>query len=504
MALADFFGRNAVAVSQVIAGFDEATFTDTISSATIGLTFGIDVAESWEGRCLLDMSVRLLARLYPTVILNPGRGAEQVAEQLSSLATSINPKINIGSPSEATKTIAVGTEFPSVANAAQVVYAGCNGWDAHVSEIEAKPTGCSKNPFGAGAAAALACGKVFSLIFAQDAQRVLFSPDLTLSVLDGAPTATQDPLLLSDVCLADGTVLVGLGAIGNAVVWAFTRSDVRGALGLIDHEHIELSNLQRYTLTLRGDEGRLKVEHLASQFNGRLRPLPYAAEWSSFVSANGYEWDQVIVALDSARDRRSVQASLPRMVVNGWTQQGDLGVSEHGRFGGPGACLSCLYLPSGVVLSEDVVVADALRVPELALDVRRLLYQGLPVPDEILALIGQRLGIPADSIERFRGVPIRRLYVEGLCGGALVSPSSLATPRELHVPIAHQSALAGILLAAAAIRQQSRPRSDSTSVTRIDIMKPGSNLTQPARADERGLCICRDADYVVAYDAKWN
>jgi len=505
VALADFFARNAVAVSQIVSGFDEETFTETVSDSVIAIAFGADAAQNDEGRHLLDMLVRLIARFYPTVTLMAGHGAESVASDLATLARAINPNIDLMSDVTPTSTIAVGVELPTIPDIARIVYAGCIGWDAYISEIEPKSVGASSNPFGAGAAAALACAKTFNLLFGEQEQRPLFSPDLILSTYDGETAPTQQPPSLDNLQLLESTVLVGLGAIGNAVIWALSRCDVAGSLYLVDHEDIELSNLQRYVLAVRSDDGRPKNEHLASHMSGRIQPLPHANNWAQFVSSHGYAWDQAIVALDSARDRRAVQSSLPGLIVNAWTQPGDIGISKHGHFGGSGACLSCLYLPTGVSAGEDVLVAEALRVPERVMEVRNLLYLRQPVPEELLALIAGRLGISGDDIARFRGVPIRKLYVEGLCGGALISLANSPMPRDLHVPVAHQSALAGILLAAAALRQRVRPNGDITMITRINVMNSVQGyFTQPARFDDRGLCICRDADYVSAYRAKYS
>jgi len=421
VALADFFARNTVAVSQIVSGFDEATFRETVSDSVIALAFGADAAHNGEGRHLLDMLVRLIARFYPTMILIPGHGTDSVASDLAALAIAINPNIDLTSNVTPTNTIAVGVDLPVIPDVARVVYVGCTGWDAYISEIDPKPVGASSNPFGAGAAAALACAKTFNLLFGEQEQRPLFSPDLILSTYDGETAPTQQPPSLDGVQLFENTVLVGLGAIGNAAIWALSRCDVAGSLHLVDHEDIELSNLQRYVLALRSDDGRPKNEHLASHMAGRIQPLPHANNWTQFVSSRGYAWDQAIVALDSARDRRAVQSSLPGLIVNAWTQPGDIGISKHGHFGGSGACLSCLYLPTGVSPGEDVIVAEALRVPERVMDVRNLLYLRQPVPEELLALIAGRLGISGDDMVRFRGVPIRKLYVEGLCGGALIS-----------------------------------------------------------------------------------
>jgi len=101
---------------------------------------------------------------------------------------------------------------------------------------------------------------------------------------------------------------------------------------------------QRYVLGERSDEGRSKVELAKSYLRGPLKPVAHQKKWAEFVRTAGYDWPHVLVALDTAADRRSVQASLPKWIANSWTQPGDLGLSVHGQFDGPGACLSCLYL----------------------------------------------------------------------------------------------------------------------------------------------------------------
>ena len=505
MALADYFGRNSIAASQIISGFDESEFIKAVGSLSIGVAFGKDCARSSEGRNLLDLLIRLIARFYPMIVFLAQPGSEDLVHELTTLARSINPKIEMGTAKGVHRIIAVGTELPDLPENGTVLYAGSDEWDAHISELSAQAVGNSTNPFGAGAAAALACAKVFNSTFGQPSEAPLFSDELTFSTLDGSMSKTAKPPSLDSARLFDRTVLVGLGAIGNAVVWALSRSKVSGSLHLVDHEQIELSNLQRYVLALRNDEKTLKASHLAANMSGSIRPEPVALNWESFVSDRGYAWDQAIVALDSARDRRAVQSSLPHRVVNAWTQAGDLGISEHGVFGGEAACVSCLYLPSGTAPSEDQLVAQALQLMDRLLDVRKLLHLGDPVPDEMLDLIGERLGIEPGLLTQFRGLPIRRLYVDGLCGGALVKLGRADIPRELHVPVAHQSALAGILLAAAALRQILAPSDETTSITRFDVMNPNrSYQKQLARADQSGVCICRDSDYVQVFNKKYR
>jgi hypothetical protein len=310
--------------------------------------------------------------------------------------------------------------------------------------------------------------------------------------------------------IPDGTislplVIVGLGAIGNGAAWALGRMATEGPIYLVDHETIELGNLQRYVLASRSDEGRAKVGIAASMIGDA--GVPQALRWDQFLEASGYALEHVLVGVDSAAIRHQVQASLPKWIANAWTQPGDLGVSAH-PWTAEGACLSCLYLPSGIRPNEDDLIANALRLSpaEHGLEIRRLLHSGEPPSLEILRLVAQNLEVPFEDLEAFSGRPIRDLYVEGICGGALVPLDRLGRPNQnVHVPLAHQSALAGVLLAARAAQHAAGLGPASTEVTRLNVQRPlAEYITQPIKKDARGICICQDADYQEGWSRKFG
>src|SRR3990170_3367283 len=124
MALADYFGRNATAAAQILTHFDEIVFKEKLYEAGVGIGIGKQ-ANSPEGRALLDMTVRLIARLYPAFSLRIGTGADDIAAELVSLAGKINPDIEIHE-GDAKVEIAVGHNAPIFAPL--VFYAGSHGW----------------------------------------------------------------------------------------------------------------------------------------------------------------------------------------------------------------------------------------------------------------------------------------------------------------------------------------------------------------------------------------
>lgn len=497
MGLADYHERAALAASQVISGFKPDLFRMALNQTSIGLGVGRDAATSNEGRVLADLTVRLLARLYPLLELRVEVSDE--AERLAALARAINPRIEI--TTNASVGISIGIGAPKFDT---TYFAGSSGWDAFVSSREPVGTGSSLNPFGAGVAACLSAANLFNRVLIPDwEQRITEELRFSTFHRDRKPTPEDVPNGSWD--LTGDAVLVGLGAVGNGAVWALSLSPLNGVLHIVDPEVVELSNLQRYVLGERSDEGRTKVELAKSHLRGLVKPIPHQKEWAEFVQAAGYNWPHVLVALDTAADRRSVQAALPKWIANSWTQPGDLGLSVHGRFDGGGACLSCLYLPDRQVPNEDEVIAQALGVLGSVAEIRTLLHTGKGVSRQLLEAVAAGLNLPVDDVLVYEGRPVRDLYVEGVCGGGLISLGSIGTPRqELHVPLAHQSALAGVLLAAALVRRSVSDDEEGTLITRTNILERVSEyLTQPALKVGNGLCICEDCDYLTVFKAKY-
>ena len=498
MGLADFFPRDAVAISQVLQGFQADVFTDKLKDVRVAIAFGEKAATSRDGRELLDLAVRLVARLYPNLSVVASPSGDQFGGDLAALAKAINPNIKVrrrgGSASVA---LAVGTDAPVVD--APTIYAGCDGWSARVGTEGPYGTSDLGNPFGAGFAACLGTANLFRLLFVPDGAELL-DHDVDF------PTDASSFPDLEPAVLAEAMVLVGAGAIGNGAAWALSRVPLTGDLHVVDSQAVELSNLQRYILCTRSDECAAKVKVIERAFKKKgLRPILYHGAWGSFLETHGYKWERVLVALDSARDRRAVQGSLPRWIANAWTQTGDLGVSTH-SFLGEDACLACLYLPRQEQKSEDQIFAEGLRIPQFRTQVRALLGSGLGVDRGLCGAIADAWGIPAKILDPYVNRPIRELWVNGVCGGGVIPLGEAgSTPMDMQVPLSFQSALAGVLLAAEAVRDVlSSGAGRRTRVRRLDVLnRVGDTAPQFALKAGNGLCICEDPDFISVYQAKY-
>ena len=97
--------------------------------------------------------------------------------------------------------------------------------------------------------------------------------------------------------------------------------------------------------------------------------------------------------------------------------------------------------------------------------------------------------------------------MEGICGGGIIPLGEAGpAPRELEVPLAFQSALAGLLLAAETVRDVLTAGTQrKTLVRRLDLLRPlGDPSPQPALKAGTGHCICEDSDFIATYRAKYE
>jgi hypothetical protein len=507
MALANFFDKAALAASQVLRGFDRAAFQQQLEGSPVLLVFDGAAVASPQGRATIDLSARLLGRLYPCVVLHPlDPAAAAHVPAVQVVLQAINPAIALLAEQAPRVALVVGnTAFDTASEAIPTYYIGSSDWIALFSSTAPVGSGDSGNPFGAGAAACLGAANVFRTVFAGALPNAPVDADIQLSLVTydtAAPRPSAEPAWPAAVPFSD-TVLVGVGAIGNGVLWALSQlPQARGTLEIVDHESVDLSNLQRYALATQADVAVPKV-HLAVErltCTG-LTPLPFKGTWGEYL-ARRPDWQlaRVAVAVDSAEARISIQASLPHRLFNAWTQSADLGVSRHPDFLTT-ACLACLYTPKGERKSESVMVAESLGLPEP--EVREMLYRNTVVDPALADRIAVANQAPVELLRPFVGKPLRAFYQETVCGGVLLTTGA---GQLNETPMAFQSALAGIMLAAELVIDDLGLRpAGLPATTRIDLLHPlGNHLNIPVQKRPGSRCLCLDKHYQQAYQDKYS
>ena len=487
MALAPFFERVYGAVGGHLAVSRES-LTASLGSVTVGVHCGTNCGPN--EIFISELVTNLLARLYPRIAIC---APDSQASALKQLAESINPRVDFEKISPGATSICVGAVSLSKA-----IFPSSSGWVARVSH-SGPQLGGPENPYSAGAAASLACAELFRRIFLKsESER-----DISLSLLDfGGKTGADLELNLSN--LGD-VVFAGVGAIGNAATWALSRHrKLKGRVWLVDSEDLTLLNLQRYVLGTYADVSRSKVQ-LARQtlLETNLTVEAWQTSLENFANSwKGKNIPTICISVDNIETRRAAQALLPKLVVNGWTGDQALGTSWH-ILSRDAACLACLYQPHGQGLSATEQAARALGLP---LDRATLLWiTQQPVSDDDLSTVAQHLGLEKETLEAWKGKSLGDLYTDVVCGAVPLDVTGVG--RLETVPLAHQSALAGIMMAAELVKRTQR-RLASVSQTEPlvawdDVLRGPPKMWTKPRPREPG-CICGDPDYQKIYRQKWH
>jgi hypothetical protein len=487
MALAPFFDRVWGAL-----GGHLAVSRETLNTALDGVVIGIHCGKrlSENDRWIAELCVNLSARLYPRLII---AAPDNHCGALRELALAINPNIELLDSGGESATICIAS-----AHAHEGIYPSARGWVAQV--FHAPPVrGGIANPYAAGAAAALACAESFRRVFKKTPPEKDTSVSLLNYQTDGG----------SDVAIPKhnaGEVLVaGVGAIGNAGLWALSRDEkTTGGLFLVDPETVTLSNLQRYALATMADVGTSKVALARSN----LRTSHWEVETRQMTLEQFQSEDReypiptTVVSVDNVDGRRSAQALLPRLAVSGWTGGDALGASWH-VFARDAACLACLYHPHGKGMSA---VEQAAKALGLSADRTALLWvTRQPLTELDIHTAALTLGVKDSVLMPWRKKSLGDLYTDVVCGAVPMDVTGVG--RVEMVPLAHQSALAGLMMAAELVKRTDRKLSGLSQpeplVSWDNIMQSVPEIWSKPRAREPG-CICGDPDYQSVYRQRWG
>jgi hypothetical protein len=514
MSLPRFLERVLDATVPALGAISRDAVSDKLRGTAVALRTAKDSCdESTEAGFVL--AANLLARLYPVIHLD---GPQDLVDRARNEMVLINPLLDI--PDTAPQDAAIlAYQAPADAQADVTVLA--NGWRVDVDRQpgERRPASVP----AALAAAAIGAGELFRTVFAAElaarGRRELQPGTINLLTLNEQDDAPDVDVQVPDL---GEFALVGAGAIGQAAAHTLALSGARGTMLAVDHEAISLSNLQRYVLAQDGDLNAVKVDLIHDRLAwSNIDVVPVAARWHAALADRQRA---TLVALDSAEDRIAVQASLPGPIYNAWTQPADVGWSRHERFG-EDPCLACLYLPAGRTPSLHEQIADAFKQHPLRVlaYLARGLPVGLPLPPDglpnalpdlplpedagawtatpLLSDIATAAGIDAQRLAEWGDRPLTDLYRDGICGGALLHLDIAVAPREVLVPLAHQSALAGVMLATQlmiASTPQLAAFAGTAVESRYDVLAGLPQVLARPRARTPG-CLCSDSVYLDVY-----
>ena len=501
----------------VLGDVDRSAIVEHLSGASIMLRVdnqGFTEAE----RSGFLLAANLASRLYPAIRLDV---PEELAKDAESEIILINPRCQVERGAGET-TVTLNYGCPARKDQEIAVFA--RGWNVYVDR-EPDSEEDAHVP-AAMLAATLGLSEAFRVLFAAqlgDRRRSEPTPFAFNMISLGEPSeATPWPNELE----LGRFNLAGVGAVGQVAALTLAACGARGTLVAIDHEAITLSNLQRYVLARDTDVGVIKVKLLKKRLESDLlKIIPERSRWNIGRATKG---TPTLVALDTAAARIELQAALPGSIYNAWTQPVDVGFSRHEAFGEE-PCLACMHWPDRPHPSRYEQVAAAFQ-QHPARCLSYLVQRGVPVGDPlplgaVQALVGipnppdaeqwterpilddiaTAAGVDSGELAAWRDRSLADLYQDGICGGAVLDLGVGEAPHEALVPLAHQSAFAGIMLATQLIAASDPVLRDARPEQiegRYDLLSGGCQQLPRPRTPTPG-CICSDDVYRDVYLAKF-
>ncbi len=510
MALATYFSKDALAFSQVLKKATNEKFESILNSHIVEIAFDNCIKDG-EGSFSLDLAIRLLSRLYPKIrISDLTNENHEIVEKLTEKALAINSRIEITQESP-TISLVIGSTSLDIKNSHPILYVGSDYWIAKLSSEHPVGSGISNLPFAAGASVCIGASNIFRFIFQELINDFELDNDINLSLINLKQTEELEKYEINQIDI-DGTILVGFGAIGNGYIWALSNTlNIKGRLTIIEPEKIELLNLQRYCLAEEKHISLPKVRIAENLFQKTGIELNlFEGNWAEYLNSNGnWKNELVCVGVDSAKDRIAIQSSLPKSILNAYTEKNLIGITRHSNFV-ESACLSCCFIPEQKIKGRSLIVAENLKIPHQEPLIRELLYLDMPVDRKLIELVAEANSVEINELLQYEGQNINNFYSTVVCGGYLLSKSnSNDEVIDIEAPLAFQSTLAGILLASELIISKLELRStEFKNHTQLHPLFPIKRDINPynhtIEEDKTGRCICNDEDFKKAYINKWS
>jgi len=510
MALANFIDKISLSAAQRIKAYDRNIFEQKLMSQVIGIEFAENALETKEGRCALDLLVRIISRLYPSINIidsSKNKSGETFKLKLIDIAKQINPQIECNEK-PATIKICVG-DIAELPGDIAYFYIGSDNWLSYYSRLNPLKFNNSNNPFGPAVAVCITCANLFRFIFNDELNKPGLDEELCFSAFNHQvnDAAKQGPVLNM---IPISFTLIGAGAIGNAVVWALSQlEDLKGSIHIIDKETVALSNLQRYILMLQDHVMGSKVE-IAKDILSHHKDLTITIcpdKWQNVVGnlkQGGLEL--IATAIDTRKERLLIQSALPRKILNAWTSTDDIGISRHLDFL-EDACLGCLYMPHNKEKSESEKIAESLGMAGQEIYIRGYIANRQPIDEQFAAVVHRHSGIDQNLIREYIGQQVVIFYSEAICGGRHVKINGVnGNDQDIEVPLAHESVFAGILLAAEIVIESIGGRAENfPPLTKINLLRPAhNNFLEGEQKHYSELCICQDDVFIRRYKEKWK
>lgn len=411
---------------------------DKLSESLVKISFGPSESDFETAKALIDTLRRMPIRLQVDAV----SGQTSRVDQLARLAHDIDPErgLELDPASVPEVHVAVNSNVEAATVSGTPVRHGAKIVRGRLGELDAGET----SGLGVFTCASLLAGEVFKQIAEVRPERATPLADYAWCPVTLTSEPWGTPL---DLALPNGPLaLIGVGAIGTAIVRVLDLLGTTGTIQLVDPERFEPENLGTYSLGVARDalDNPWKVD-LAAAGLPSMRATPFVGTASEYVVAVDEGQadfpELVLTALDSGPARREAQLIWADRIVDGAT--GDTTCGMHDISFGEGPCLLCLFPerrqgPSAAdrLSAETGLPVDLLRSGDQPLTTEHLQGLGSAQRTRLKAQLGKPICGLADAFglstldsEDFRpSVPFVSQQAAALVVGRALATTNGLTP----------------------------------------------------------------------------
>ena len=419
---------------------------------------GIYISSSWynsiNGKIMLEFLVDILIRMFNTIIIEVEGINPLISDfyliTLIQKAKNINKNMYLGNIDMCTISLMIGNNYTQKKCS---IYISCNGWEAYsgYEMVEIKAEDSIINPIGASLSSAFGAAEIFKCILKEElesANKKLTFKNIKFSAFTYASSInSKNPVLPDQMDIRD-TILVGAGAVGMAFIAVLKHLNISGNLTIIDHDTIDISNLDRYIGVYSGNINSKKtavakttLSHLHS-----LNVIEINSKYQQYIESFGRVIDLAICTVDNDETRQELQCDLPRILLNGVTGQSTFSVSRHDFMNN--GCLGCLYPIEKNKFVNEEKYSHALGIA--VGDFTKRYENNIPLTQTDIERLIKYINNQKINIEMKVGMTLRDFLADHEICGRLNIPGD----SQIHGTIGFVSAIPGILLAAELIKER--------------------------------------------------
>ena len=323
---------------------DECACTDSdlFHSRPILIT-GDERLSGSDGRLTAETLTNLTCRFADNVSIDLPTGYEKLEDELVCMGESIGATMSHGRPRNPSVVASVGN---TAAKGCFRLSLSSDGWISRVECGGDLPTGrhYRSNPLGAMGAGCLGAAEIFGHLLAATGSRKNTASSTPRSIRfsfldyekDGANLDFPDTLSLDR-----GTLLVGAGAVGSAVIYCLGQiPGITGSVTVMDNDVYESSNLNRCVTAFQDDLGTPKAD-ISTRYSTQCLTFVPAVTSYEEASKRDCEFPLVISTVDNDDARFAIQNDLPETIIHGATG-GPIAAASVLNLG-ENACMHCIF-----------------------------------------------------------------------------------------------------------------------------------------------------------------